>query len=95
MASFWDDITDFGSSLLDDVGEGMGNLIDGYTQPSDVAANPATHSQNPTYSDRYGNAITQPQGAVVQKQAGIGGFTNRQLFIGGGFALAIALILKK
>ncbi|MCZ8497663.1 hypothetical protein O9929_01415 [Vibrio lentus] len=26
--AFWDDLTDFGSGLLDDVGEGMGNLID-------------------------------------------------------------------
>lgn len=100
--SFWDDVSNFGSGLLDDVSEGVGNLIDGYTKPvqSDVAANPNNYTPNyPAYADRYGNNITRPQGEVEEVmtsgEAGFMGFSKKEIAIGGAALLALLLLTKR
>jgi len=66
MSSWFDDLQNFGSGLLDDVGEGMGNLIDSATAPSDQTSNPNRYQQpGQTVSDQNGNAVTKPQGEAV------------------------------
>ncbi|EHT4939540.1 hypothetical protein KX909_000297 [Vibrio vulnificus] len=99
--SFWEDLSKFGTGLLEDVGEGVGNLVDGYTQnvQKDVQANPNTQPHNyPNYADQYGNQITQPQGSVmpVNRESGFMGFTQKELAIGGvGVVVLLALLLRR
>ncbi|BDU46897.1 hypothetical protein [Vibrio nigripulchritudo] len=52
--SLWDDLQKFGSGIIEDVGEGVDSLIDGWVD--DQSANPATTQQPHTsHSDQYGN----------------------------------------
>lgn len=98
--SFWDDVSNFGSGLLEDVGEGMGNLISGATTPvqKDVAANPNTVQQpTQTAADNYGNAVTVPQGAVSQTNSTglLAGFTDTQLILGVVGVLALIILATR
>lgn len=99
--SFWDDLSNFGGGLLDDVGEGFGNLVDGYTKPqqSDVTTNPNTYWPNqPTYADNHGNTVTTPQGQQSGSQSSAGGmmgFSNQQLMIGGLVIAGLLLLTKR
>ncbi|NOI32323.1 hypothetical protein [Vibrio coralliilyticus] len=82
--SFLDDLSDFGSGLLDDVGEGFGNLVTTATT-SDTSKNAGTVQQpQAPVKDNHGNAITRPQG---------GGMDNKTMFmVGGGVLCVIALL---
>ena len=52
--SLWDDLQKFGGGLIEDVGEGVDSLIDGWVD--DQTGNAATTQQpNTPQSDRYGN----------------------------------------
>lgn len=83
--SFFDDIGNFGSGLLDDVGEGMGNLIQSSTQKTEKEAttNAGTVQQPAApVKDNHGNAVTgNPQPA-----------DKTLLYIGGGLGAAVVLI---
>ena len=85
--SFFDDLGNFGSGLLDDVGEGLGNVITGVTTTTqEEASTNSGVAQQPAAPviDSYGNAVTgsQPQAK-----------DNTLLYVGGGLAAAVALIL--
>lgn len=61
MSSFWDDLSSFGSGMLDDVGEGFGNLVNGWTT-DDQTTNAGTTQQPETpIKDSHGNAVTGPR----------------------------------
>ncbi|QUM91221.1 hypothetical protein HWV03_21870 [Moritella sp. 36] len=83
--SFFDDISEFGSGLLDDVGEGMGNLIQSSTQKTtkEATTNSGTTQQPVTpVKDNHGNAVTgNPQPA-----------DKTLLYVGGGLGVAVVFI---
>lgn len=83
--AWYDDMADFGSGLLDDVGEGMGNLIDSSTRKTEKEAttNAATVQQPAApVKDNHGNAVTgNPQPA-----------DKTLLYVGGGLGVAVVLI---
>lgn len=87
--SWFDDVTSIGVELLDDVGEGLGNLAKTATtaEPTpDKAANPATHQQpNQTVADENGNAVTRGFGEKW--------VTGNKPVMYGGIALAVLLVL--
>ncbi|MCC4774986.1 hypothetical protein AB4077_19280 [Vibrio cyclitrophicus] len=81
--AFWDDLTDFGSGLLDDVGEGMGNLIDVATKDDSSKNAGTTQQPQQTVKDNHGNAVT---GSSVQSN-------DKTLFyVGGGIGAAVLLL---
>ncbi|MCG9608662.1 hypothetical protein L1D41_03075 [Vibrio harveyi] len=81
--AFWDDLTEFGSGLLDDVGEGVGNLINtATTDDSSKNAGTVQQPQQPV-KDNHGNAVTgSPQAQPVDKTL---------LYVGGGLSVALLL----
>ncbi|MFH4589960.1 hypothetical protein [Vibrio alginolyticus] len=81
--AFWDDLTEFGSGLLDDVGEGVGSLID--TATTDDSSKNAGTTQQPQQpvKDNHGNAVTgSPQPQTTDKTL---------LYVGGGLGVAVLL----
>lgn len=86
--SWFDDLGNFGSGLLDDVGEGVGNLIQGATtapKAPDKTASPAVHQQpKQTVVDSHGNAVTKGFGEKW--------IDNKPVMIG-GIGLAVLLVL--
>ncbi|NOJ25464.1 LPXTG cell wall anchor domain-containing protein [Vibrio coralliilyticus] len=76
--SFFDDLSNFGSGMLDSVGEGFGNLVTHATTPTQTV-NPNTQKQVSQEADNYGNAKTTPQ----QKT----GPDNTLLYVGGGLVV--------
>lgn len=83
--AFWDDMGEFGSGLLDDVGEGMGNLIDSATSTTEKEASTnagTTQQPQQPVKDNHGNAVT---GSPLS--------TDKTLwYVGGGLGVAIVLI---
>jgi len=81
--SFLDDLTEFGSGLLDDVGEGVGNLIESETK-DDKSKNSGTVQQpQQPVKDNHGNAVTgSPQPQPTDKTL---------LYVGGGLGVALLL----
>lgn len=81
--AFWDDLTEFGSGLLDDVGEGVGNLINtATTDDSSKNAGTVQQPQQPV-KDNHGNAVTgSPQPQPIDKTL---------LYVGGGLGVALLL----
>jgi len=83
--AFWDDLTEFGSGLLDDVGEGVGNLIDSETK-EDKSKNSGTVQQpQQPVKDNHGNAVTgspRPQNQPIDKTL---------LYVGGGLGAALLI----
>ncbi|MFT7682642.1 MAG: hypothetical protein ACI935_002119 [Moritella dasanensis] len=83
--AWYDDMADFGSGLLDDVGEGMGNLIDNSTRKTaqEATTNSGTVQQPAApVKDNHGNAVTgnpQPMDKTL-------------LYVGGGLGVAVVLI---
>lgn len=88
--SFWDDLTEYGSGLLDDVGEGFNNLIDSDDDSSKNAG--TTQQPQQPVKDNHGNAVTgSPQAMTTD---------NTLLYVGGGLGLAVlvtvlVVVLKK
>ncbi len=83
--AWYDDMADFGSGLLDDVGEGLGNLIDSSTQKTqeEATTNAGTVQQPATpVKDNHGNAVTGSPQPV----------DNTLLYVGGGIGVAVVLI---
>ncbi|OEF91460.1 hypothetical protein [Vibrio splendidus] len=81
--AFWDDLTDFGSGLLDDVGEGMGNLIDTATKDDSSKNAGTTQQPQQPVKDNHGNAVTgSPQPQTTDKTL---------LYVGGGLGVALLL----
>ncbi|PTO84115.1 hypothetical protein [Vibrio splendidus] len=81
--SFFDDLLEFGGGALDSVGENADWLFgeDGNS------SNPNTTQQpNAPVVDNNGNAVTTPQGSLVAKD-------NTLLYIGGGIAALLVLVL--
>ncbi|WP_154124792.1 hypothetical protein [Grimontia hollisae] len=87
--SLWDDLGNFGSGMLDTVGEGFGNLVDNWTSPKDTTTNPGTVQQpQQPVKDNHGNAMTgQP---TVTAPASL--LDNKMVLIGGG-ALALVSVV--
>ncbi|MCC4238133.1 hypothetical protein LL266_16715 [Vibrio anguillarum] len=83
--AFWDDLTEFGSGLLDDVGEGMGNLID--TATTDDSSKNAGKTQQPQQpvKDNHGNAVTGSPQPQAQPDKTL-------LYVGGGLGVAVVLV---
>lgn len=86
--AFWDDLSEFGSGLLDDVGEGFGNLIQSATT-DDKTKNPGvTQQPQQPVKDNYGNAVTagtpQPHPQATDKT---------MLYVGGGVGALLLLTL--
>jgi opacity protein-like surface antigen len=84
--AWYDDMAKFGSGLLDDVGEGTGNLIQNATQKTEKEAttNAATVQQpDAPVKDNHGNAVTGTQSQPVDKTL---------LYVGGGLGVAVVLI---
>ena len=83
--SWLDDMGKFGSGLLDDVGEGVGNLIQNSTEKTEKEAttNSGTTQQPAApVKDNHGNAVTgNPQPA-----------DKTLLYVGGGLGVAVVLI---
>ena len=79
----WDDLTDFGSGLLDDVGEGMGNLIDVATKDDSSKNAGTTQQPQQTVKDNHGNAVT-----VSSLQSN----DKPLLYVGGGLGAAVLLL---
>jgi len=83
--SFFDDISNFGSGLLDDVGEGVGDLIKNSTQKTqkEASTNSGTVQQPAApVKDNHGNAVTgNPQPA-----------DKTLLYVGGGLGVAVVFI---
>ncbi|CAK3435293.1 conserved hypothetical protein [Vibrio crassostreae] len=81
--AFWDDLSEFGSGLLDDVGEGMGSLIDVATKDDSSKNAGTTQQPQQPVKDNHGNAVTgspQPQ-------------TDKTLlYVGGGLGVAVLLV---
>ncbi|EFP97442.1 hypothetical protein [Vibrio caribbeanicus] len=82
--AFWDDLSEFGGGLLDDVGEGIGNLID--TATSDDSSTNAGTTQQPQQpvKDNHGNAVTRPQSQPIDKTL---------IYVGGGLGVALLITL--
>lgn len=85
--SFFDDLGNFGSGLLDTVGEGLDNVVQGATKTPERSANAATTQQPKTpVKDNHGNAVTgnplpqQPQDKTL-------------LYVGGGVGAAVLLLV--
>ena len=81
--SFFDDLLEFGGGALDSVGENADWLFG----DDDNSSNPSTIQQpNAPVVDNNGNAVTTPQGSLVAKD-------NTLLYIGGGIAALLVLVL--
>ncbi|CAK1886698.1 MULTISPECIES: hypothetical protein [Vibrio] len=81
--AFWDDLTEFGSGLLDDVGEGMGNLIDTATKDDSSKNAGTTQQPQQPVKDNHGNAVTgSPLPQTTDKTL---------LYVGGGLGVALLL----
>ncbi|HHX8575394.1 TPA: hypothetical protein ACVO35_004164 [Vibrio alginolyticus] len=81
--AFWDDLTEFGSGLLDDVGEGVGNLIDTATMDDSSKNAGTTQQPQQPVKDNHGNAVTgSPQPQTTDKTL---------LYVGGGLGVAVLL----
>lgn len=86
--SFFDDMSNFGSGLLDDVGEGVGNLITSATTATqkEASTNSATTQQPQVpVKDNNGNAVTGNVPIATNKD-------NTLLYVGGGLGVAVVLI---
>ena len=84
--SWYDDMSNFGSGVLDDVGEGLGNLIDSSTQKTqkEASTNSGTVQQpDAPVKDNHGNAVT---GTPLQST------DKTLLYIGGGLGVAVVFI---
>lgn len=87
--SFFDDMGKFGSGLLDDVGEGMGNLIKTGTSTTkkqqEASTNPGvTQQPQVQVKDNHGNAVTGPSQPQPKDKT--------LLYLGGGLGVAVILI---
>ena len=83
--SFFDDLGNFGSGMLDDVGEGIGNIIKTATT-SDHSKNAATTQQpQQPIKDNNGNAVTGSR----QLQ----GNDKTLLYVGGGVAVLLTMLV--
>ncbi|AIW16287.1 hypothetical protein VITU102760_12205 [Vibrio tubiashii] len=56
--SLWDDLGNFGSGMLDSVGEGFDNLVKTATTQEQQTVNPGTTSQLDKQADNHGNKVT-------------------------------------
>lgn len=83
--SFFDDLGNFGSGMLDDVGEGIGNIINTATT-SDHSKNAATTQQpQQPIKDNNGNAVTGSRK--------LQGNDKTLLYVGGGVGVALVLTM--
>ncbi|CAM3990957.1 hypothetical protein VA7868_04609 [Vibrio aerogenes CECT 7868] len=80
--SFLDDLGNFGSGLLDSVGEGFDNLVDAATKPTQ-SVNSKTAPQTMQQADDNGNAVTASQ---VQPNT-----DKTLLYVGGGVGVCLIL----
>lgn len=90
--SFFDDLSEFGSGVLDSVEESTGTLLDGWVrnQYPDQTTNADTVQQpQAPRADNNGNAVTIPQGASSNQL--FAGVSNQTLMIGGG-VLVVGLL---
>lgn len=87
--SLWDDLGNFGSGMLDTVGEGFDNLVDNWTSPKDTTANAGTVQQpQQPVKDNHGNAVTgQP---VVTSQPSL--LDNNMVLIGIGALSLLSVV---
>ncbi|NAW66139.1 hypothetical protein [Photobacterium halotolerans] len=86
--SLWDDLGNFGSGMLDTVGEGVDNLVQHVTKPADTTHNAGTTQQpQQPVKDNHGNAVTgQPLPPATS------GIDKKTLMIGGGILAAVSLL---
>lgn len=82
--AFWDDLTSFGSGLLDDVGEGVGDFIKKEANKDESSKNSGTTQQpQQPVKDNHGNAVTgSPKPQATDKTL---------LYVGGGVGAVLLL----
>lgn len=85
--SFWDDVQNFGSGLLEDVGEGFGNLVDVITTPNTSTNAGTTQQPNTPVMDNHGNNLTTPQGGYTPVTT-----DKTMLYVGGGLAAVVLVV---
>ena len=77
--SFWGDLTEVGSGLLESVGESAGKLVDGSVEKK---INPKEHKQSNDQIDKHGNKVTEVKQVPQDKT---------MLYVAGGVA-AVAVL---
>ncbi len=82
--AFWDDLTNLGSGVLDDVGEGIGNLINTATKDDSSKNAGTTQQPQQTVKDNHGNAVT---GSTQQPKTS----DKTLLYVGGGVSAVLLL----
>ncbi|OLQ70314.1 hypothetical protein BIT28_16445 [Photobacterium proteolyticum] len=80
--SLWDDLSKFGSGMLDSVGEGFDSLVTTATTPTQ-SVNPNTQQQETQQADNHGNKVTPHTDEPKQDKT--------LLYIGGGVAVLLVL----
>lgn len=86
--SFFDDLSDFGSSALDSISEGFDNLVSAATT-ADSSVNAKTQKQATYQADNNGNKVTPIEGS-----------NKTLLYMGGGLGVLmlvgiVVLAVKK
>ena len=81
--SFLDDLGEFGSGALDNVGEGFGTLVKNYTTEDQTTNSGITQQPVPPVKDDHGNAVTGSLLTAPDKTL---------LYVGGGLGVVLVLI---
>ncbi|ASA54424.1 hypothetical protein [Vibrio gazogenes] len=81
--AFLDDLSNFGSGLLDSVGEGFDSLV-GAATSDNSSVNANTQPQATHQADNNGNKVTPSQPSELNQT---------WLYVGGGIALLILIVL--
>ncbi|MEH0690140.1 hypothetical protein H4F17_13875 [Vibrio cholerae] len=84
--SLWDDLSNFGSGVLDSVGEGFDSLVKTATTAEQQTVNAGTTEQTVKQADDHGNKVTPlPQGkedkTLLYAGLGVGAFLGVGLLI--------------
>ncbi|MDC5719428.1 hypothetical protein [Vibrio europaeus] len=88
--SLWDDLGNFGSGMLDTVGEGFDNLVTTATTAEQQTVNSGTNAQTIKKADDHGNKVTplpQPTEDKTLLYAGLG--------VGAFLGLGLLIVLAK
>lgn len=81
--SFFDDLTNFGSGMLDSVGEGFDNLVTHATTPTQTV-NATTQKQGAQEADNHGNIKTSASTANASS-----GIPTWAKYAAGGLGVAV------
>ncbi|CAM3708999.1 hypothetical protein VA7868_02933 [Vibrio aerogenes CECT 7868] len=83
--SWVDDALNYGTDMLDSVGEGWDSLVDSVTRPDASTVNANTQPQSTKQADNHGNAVTGSQQAQASQK------DKTLIYVGGGIAAVLVL----